>query len=225
MNEEERSDDEVAAFFDMDYTLLRVDAGRQTSVHALREKVITKRFVMKYLWWTFLFKINLLDFPEVFRRGTGQLAQGRSVDMVMDLGQTAFDRYVEPLIFGAARQRVEQHRAHGHIVSIVTSSPTFVVEPVRKALDIPYALTTRLQSRDGHYTGKVDFVCFGEQKTVAMRRFASEHDVDLTKSYAYTDHHSDIPMLALVGHPVCVNPTKILRKHAEDEGWEIVEFE
>jgi phosphoserine phosphatase len=57
-----------------------------------------------------------------------------------------------------------------------------------------------------------------------VQRFAGEHDVDLAESYAYADHHTDAEMLALVGHPICVNPDARLRREAETRGWSIEAF-
>ena len=47
---------------------------------------------------------------------------------------------------------------------------------------------------------------YGEGKVEAMRAFAAEHEIDLDRSYAYSDSASDLPMLRAVGNPVVVNP-------------------
>jgi len=48
-------------------------------------------------------------------------------------------------------------------------------------------------------------------------------NIDLERSYAYTDHHSDIPLLKLVGNPVVVNPSFFLRRAAVKNNWPILE--
>ena len=50
-------------------------------------------------------------------------------------------------------------------------------------------------------------------------------ELDLAKSYAYSDSASDLPMLRLVGHPVAVNPDKPLAKAAREERWEVLRFD
>ena len=57
-----------------------------------------------------------------------------------------------------------------------------------------------------------------------MRALAAENDYDLAGSYAYTDSMTDLPMLEIVGHPVCVNPDAPLRKVAVERGWPVVDF-
>ena len=58
-----------------------------------------------------------------------------------------------------------------------------------------------------------------------MRDFATEHDIDLGASWAYSDSVSDLPMLRAVGHPVAVNPDAELAEIAAAKGWRVMRFE
>jgi phosphoserine phosphatase len=79
---------------------------------------------------------------------------------------------------------------------------------------------------DGAYTGREGgHFTYREGKAAAMRDFATAEQVDLAKSYAYTDSESDLPMLRLVGHPVAVNPDAELARIARAEGWDILRFD
>jgi len=62
-------------------------------------------------------------------------------------------------------------------------------------------------------------------KAEALHRFAAERDIDLERSWAYTDAASDLPMLEAVGHPVAVNPDGALERVARAEGWRIMRFD
>ena len=57
-----------------------------------------------------------------------------------------------------------------------------------------------------------------------MRAYAAEHDLDLGNCWAYTDSYSDYAMLAVVGHPTCVNPDMRLRAVARSYDWPIVDL-
>jgi phosphoserine phosphatase len=57
-----------------------------------------------------------------------------------------------------------------------------------------------------------------------MRSLAEERGYDLADSYAYTDSHTDLPMLEIVGHPIAVNPDSELRKIAVEREWPISDF-
>jgi hypothetical protein len=85
-------------------------------------------------------------------------------------------------------------------------------------------LATRARLEDGHYTGELEFYCYGDGKAEAIRALAQDRGIDLGSSYAYSDSSTDLPMLRTVGHPVAVNPDKELRKEAEAKGWDIRDF-
>ena len=45
-------------------------------------------------------------------------------------------------------------------------------------------VATRMEIVDGHYTGKIDYYAYGENKASALERLAIDHHYDLTHSYA-----------------------------------------
>ena len=77
----------------------------------------------------------------------------------------------------------------------------------------------------GRYTSELDgsFV-YGQGKAEAIQKLVAERGYDLSRSYAYSDSVSDLPMMELVGHPVAVNPDGPLEDVAHDRGWPIVVF-
>ena len=68
------------------------------------------------------------------------------------------------------------------------------------------------------------FYAYGPFKAEAMRQLAAQDGIDLSGSYAYSDSYTDAPMLEAVGHPVAVNPDRVLLKLAKERGWEVRNF-
>ena len=64
----------------------------------------------------------------------------------------------------------------------------------------------------------------GRSKREAMRDLATFEGIDLASSYAYSDSYTDVPMLEAVGHPVVVNPDRVLARLARDREWETLQF-
>ena len=64
----------------------------------------------------------------------------------------------------------------------------------------------------------------GESRPAWLRHYASLHDIDLERSYAYADSHVDLPMLRAVGYPVAVSPDLGLQRAAKASGWYTVEW-
>jgi phosphoserine phosphatase len=78
---------------------------------------------------------------------------------------------------------------------------------------------TRLVQRDGRYTAELDGpVCQGEGKAARARAVMDELGYEAASSYAYGDTASDIPFLALFGHPCAVDPDPGLAAEAERRG-------
>jgi len=82
---------------------------------------------------------------------------------------------------------------------------------------------TKLVFRNGRYTAKLDGpVCQGEGKATRAHQVLAELDADPAISYAYGDTASDIPFLALFGHPCAVDPDAELAAEATRRGWQIL---
>jgi len=62
-------------------------------------------------------------------------------------------------------------------------------------------------------------------KANAMRELAAREAIDLDRSTAYSDSHTDLAFLEAVGNPVAVNPDRKLRKIALERDWPVLRFE
>ena len=83
-------------------------------------------------------------------------------------------------------------------------------------------LVTQLVVRDGRFTGEaVRPVCYGAGKIYWAERFAERQDIDLGRSYFYTDSITDLPVLERVGEPRVINPDPLLRRAAVRRGWPV----
>lgn len=65
-------------------------------------------------------------------------------------------------------------------------------------------------------------ICIGPEKERVQHKFAERYGIDLSQSYAYSDHHNDYEFLQAVGHPIVVNPTKKLEVIAKKRDWLIL---
>ena len=111
-------------------------------------------------------------------------------------------------------------------MAIISGATRFVVEPLARRLGIEHMLYTRLEGEDGRFTGRVvEPVCFEEGKIYWIQQFIEEHDIDLAKSFFYTDSVTDMPLLDLVGHPKVVNPDPLLYRQAVRRRWPVLFFE
>jgi phosphoserine phosphatase len=111
-------------------------------------------------------------------------------------------------------------------VFICTAATQGTADMLAHVLGFDGAAGSRLEARDGVYTGRFDGpFCYREGKPLRMQELAEARGLDLEASWAYSDSASDLPMLRAVGHPVAVNPDRELAMVARSLGWEIMRFE
>ena len=217
----------TVAFFDVDGTLLA-----STIVHCyvwIRSAQIP--FLLKYLWliaflpktvyYLILDSISRTRFNQVFYRNY----RGMDVEQAKGLSIEMFENYLRPKIFAAAVSQIQEHKAQGTTVVLVTGSLDFVVQPIADYFAVDAVLAPKLREQDGQFTGELTTApLIAEEKAKAMRDYADQHEISLKDSYAYSDSQSDLPMLECVGNPVAVNPGKALRRKALESGWEMHEW-
>jgi phosphoserine phosphatase len=139
------------------------------------------------------------------------------------VAETLFE-IVDPLIYAEAADLIEEHKAAGREVVIVSSSGEEVVGPIGELVGADRVIATRMVVADGRYTGQVAYYAYGPAKAAAMRELAAAAGYDLADCYAYSDSVTDLPMLEAVGHPTAVNPDRGLRRAAREREWPILVF-
>jgi len=109
---------------------------------------------------------------------------------------------------------------------LISGSVRYLLEPVIKDLEFDYLLCTDLEvGPDGLMTGNPKgLVCVGHNKKKLTLKLAENIGLDLANSFAYGNHHSDLPLLEIVGHPHVVEPTQILKKVARQRSWPILTY-
>jgi HAD superfamily hydrolase (TIGR01490 family) len=211
----------VAAFFDMDRTLVRVNTGALWVKYLRRRREMSRLEMIRALTWLLQYKFSVLDFASVTERVAANMA-GDSENELAEKCRTWVGAEVVPEVVPSARERIAHHRAEGHVCVILSSSSRYVTEPLAAELALDGVLCTRLEVADGRFTGRVTPpVCYGAGKVEWAERFAAERGVDLDASWFYTDSYSDLPMLERVGQKVVVNPDPRLRRFARRAGWTV----
>lgn len=224
MDDPERSG--AAAFFDLDKTILAKSSSFAFARPFYREGLIGRADVVRSAYAQFVYLASGADHDqmETMREYMSKLVTGWNVDQVQQIVGETLDEIVDPMVFEEALQLIEEHKAAGNDVIIISSSGTDIVEPIGQRLGVDLAIGTQVAIEEGEYTGEILFYAYGPGKADAMRSLAEERGYDLTECYAYSDSHTDLPMLEAVGHPVVVNPDSELKAIAEERDWPIRNF-
>jgi HAD superfamily hydrolase (TIGR01490 family) len=216
-----------AAFFDLDKTVIAKASVVAFGRPFYREGLISGRTILRGLYGQFLYLYLGADEAKIarLRASTLELTRGWDQARVKEIVEEALEQIVEPIIYAEALDVMAQHRAEGRMSVIVSASPEEIVVPLAHYLGVDRAIASRARvDEEGRYTGEMAYDAFGPAKAEAMRGLASQLGIDLSKSYAYSDSATDLPMLEAVGHPVAVNPDRELARVAQERGWEVLHF-
>jgi HAD superfamily hydrolase (TIGR01490 family) len=218
----------AAAFFDVDRTLLRGSSLLHVARPMRREGLLPTRAMLHSLLVQARF--SLVGFDEVqirdAVRGAGEMVAGIDSQRLLAFAERVVPTHVVPRVYGEARARIDWHQQRGDLVFLVSSSPREFITVLGSVLGVDGVAATDAELRDGRYTGRIRRLCHGEGKADSIRELAAAHNVDLDTSFAYGDSFaSDLAMLEAVGHPVCVNPDRLLAAHAGRLGWPVERFQ
>jgi HAD superfamily hydrolase (TIGR01490 family) len=244
----------VAAFFDLDGTLMALPSLERRFFRVLRSR--REIPVRNYFLW-------LKEAVRLAARGIGGMLQAnkmylRGVQILEERGWGDEDlsrrhkgghqaqgqasapprrnpRLPVPVFFGEAMERVAWHARKGHTIVLLSGTLEPLAGEAGRDLEASlaereidcelYICATLLEEVDGRWTGKIlGEVMFGEAKERAARRIAAELKLDLRRCYAYGDSASDRWLLDAVGRPVTVNPGKELARHARQRGWTVLQW-
>jgi HAD superfamily hydrolase (TIGR01490 family) len=217
-----------AAFFDLDRTLVPGSSLFPLAREMRRRGVLTVRRVARLGVDQVRFRLRGEDDVAVVERvRESALASIRGLEheWVLEVARGVVSSWLLPRVYPQAAFLAHAHRWTGRAVYLVTSAPEDYAALLAEALGMDGALGTRAEVVDGRYTGGLlGAVNRGVHKAARIRLLAAERGIDLSRSYAYGDSASDLPMLRLVGHPVAVNPDRSLADVAARSGWQMLEF-
>jgi len=215
----------VAAFFDLDGTLIKGSANIPLAIAGFRRGFVSKRQLLNDLKNGFFFVLQGAtdERSAEVRDRILKAVEGHRVAEVIALGDDFLDKLVAS-VQPESHELLSMHGSKGDARVILSASPTEIVGPLADRLGLEYGIGTTASRVNGIYSGTLDGpFCYREGKAEILAAMATEHGWDLAECWAYSDSASDLPMLEAVGHPVAVGPDQELREIAGQRGWPIVE--
>ena len=215
------------AVFDLDGTISRRDlflvflmqaAKRLGPAHPLQTALLplhTLRFGLRRISNTAL-KIAYLD----------AILGGRQRDTLQRLADDFAEHCMVHQVKPAALQAMQRHRQAGDALMLASASLDLYVEPIGRRLGFDAVVSTRVAwTADGRVAGTLEGSNLrGAPKLAAVREVMATRFPDARDFVAYSDHESDIPLLAAASGAVAVDPTPALRRAALEQGWPVVNW-
>jgi putative phosphoserine phosphatase/1-acylglycerol-3-phosphate O-acyltransferase len=216
---------EVAAFFDYDGTVISGYSAGAFYRHRLR----TLDIGLSELGGTILAAARGIRTSEEFSAFLDlslHSLRGKNETEVRELGEKLFRDEIAGRLHLEVWRLIEAHRLKRHRIVLASSATSAQVDPMAREIGASDVLCTRLEIRDGCFTGRLDGQpCWAEGKGNAVRDFAAAEGIDLSRAFAYANGDEDIDFLRSVGRAVAVSPAATLERAAVRFGWPILRCE
>lgn len=216
----------TAAFFDLDHTLIRRATPLALADTFRRRGLIRRRDIVRAAAWQLIFLVRGLG-EDAVRKGACDgmvLLKDIPVVEIEEMLGDAMERVLGPLVYAEPLELLQEHRRRGDAAYVLSASLHEIVLHVALDLGFDGAIGSTCEIVDGVYTGKPLQPCFGKYKAQALRELAEREQIDLARSTAYSDSHTDLAFLEAVGNPVAVNPDRRLRAIARERNWPVLAF-
>jgi HAD superfamily hydrolase (TIGR01490 family) len=214
----------TAAIFDVDDSLLDGNAGTIFTWYLYSEKLMKPEMrsrIPRIIYEYARHRLTEQDMVEVGSRAQ----QGMYADALRAHAHACFERHLRKRITSGGIRQIRKHLLSGHFVAVASGSPQYIVDEVARHLRVHAALGTRTRIVDGRATDQiVPPVVFKEGKRAAVEALAEKLDLDLGRSFLYSDSAADVPLFEEIGNPVVVNPKAPFRDLARLRGWEVLEW-
>lgn len=216
-----------AAFYDVDGTLIKTNIVHVFAWYARNQPRPTTS-----IWSTLKTVASIPAFlvaDQLSRKLFNEIFygyyKGQSEDRLVLLAEELFEEVIKDSIYPRAYALIEEGRRAGLHQVLVTGALDFAMMPLHRHLRTDGLIANTLEFDRGICNGQLGkpFVA-GASKAAIIRDYAQKHDIDLSRSWAYSDSYSDYPMLAIVGHPAVVNADMRLANTARSYNWPILDL-
>ena len=211
------------ALFDLDNTLIAGDSDHlwgdflvsQGRVDATEHKALNAHFYDQY-------KNGELNIDEYLAFALGPMT-GMTKEALVPIQRQFIQDHIEPILLDAAFALLEQHRALGDTLVIITATNTLVTQPIADRLGVEHLIGCEAEIIEGCYTGKPTGVpSFAQGKVSRIQTWCEENKKSMENAVFYSYSHNDLPLLRTVDRAVAVDPDDRLREEAVRQGWNVI---
>ena len=214
----------IGAFFDLDRTIIKGFSAKEFFQTRLLSGRITTREVVAQFAGVIVYAMGNGNFAGLAAVGAKGV-KGVKEQLFIQVGEEVYQKHLAKEIYPESRALVAAHMAKGHTVAIISAATPYQVNSIARDLGVEHVMCTRMEVENGVFTGNiVEPACWGDGKAHAAKELTEQYNLDLSKSYFYTDSHEDLPLMEIVGNPRPLNPDTKLSAVAFQNDWPIFRF-
>jgi HAD superfamily hydrolase (TIGR01490 family) len=208
-------------FFDLDRTLTGAVSGNALAKRAWKNGLMSRSNLLHALILSAEYRLGIKDPVKAVYEMTGWV-KGISEKEMETLCSEVFNDVILPSFYKEAGEEIKMHKGRNAKTVILSSSLTPICREAASYLGVDDIICSVLEISDGILTGRpVGKLCFGDEKLNRLKDYCEKNNTDPSDCWYYADALADLPVLQIVGAPVCVNPDKKLASIARGKGWKI----
>lgn len=216
----------TAAFIDLDGTLLCGESQFSFMIQCWRDGLISRSGSLKVMLEYASYLAGITHDAGRLRDAGFMLMQGLNGGDLDRAGKKYAETTLTQKLRRGSVSLLSVHKAKGHLLVLVTSACEPLACPFAGLLGFDHVIATQLDRDSGQFTGhRQSPEPYGEGKRTLVEQYGIEQGICLSDSYAYSDHHSDMSLLELVGNPRVVHPTREMSRLARGRGWKLVNLD
>lgn len=210
--------------FDLDHTLLPIDSDYEWGEFLVRVGAVDEAaFRQRNDEFFAQYQAGVLDPVEYLEFALGTLASFPR-ERLDALRAQYMREVIEPAILPQAVKLVRDHIDAGDLVAIITATNHYITAPIARAFGVEHHIAAMPEvDAQGRLTGKLAGTpTSGAGKIHHMHAWLERMGrpfESFERSHFYSDSHNDLPLLAIVSHPIATNPSSALASHAQAQGW------
>jgi HAD superfamily hydrolase (TIGR01490 family) len=209
------------AFFDLDLTLTKAISGRALAQRAFKKGFMNSSDLAIALFLSIAYRLGYADPVKIMGKMLGWV-KGLPEQKLTDLCSEVLNEILIPSIYSEVDNELQMHKSLNAKTVILSSSLIQICQGMADHLKMDDIICSKLEAKDGYLTGHPEGnLCYGREKFIRLAEYCEKYNTSVENSWYYGDSISDLPALEAVGHPVCVNPDKQLRKIGAEKNWKI----
>jgi len=208
--------------FDLDKTLLHDNSSFRFGLYLCRKHYLSLRDLTYIIKAHVRHCLGFLSIEALHKEAFKRLFHGRFAPDIHHHVQLFLDQSLDSLLYKPAIEKLKAAKEAGHFLSIVSSAPDFLVEPIAHRLGVSeWYATDYLIDKDQRFC-QISRLMLGETKAEVMVQLGHRLGCSREDMAAYSDSHHDLPFLLSAGHAIGVNPNRKLKAICQNNQWPII---
>ena len=213
------------AIFDLDRTLTRRGCFTPFILY------VAIRRPRRFLSFLRIILAAICSFGGFYRRDDVKLLMWQEVlgglprEEAIALGNTFAKVWIQNELRRQTKTNIKKHQEAGDRLILATAAMDIIADPIGRTLGFDDIISTRTHwTAEGRVSGNFDGRnCYGEEKLRRVKLTLG--DLAPSKTSAYSDHITDLPVLLWAENGIAVNPHRPMRDAAGRHGLRIEDWD